>query len=158
MRVALDTNVLVYAEGHDDAEKAARAVAVIGAVYLAHEMVLPAQVLAEFTGVLFRKFKLPASAAQAIILQWRGDCEVSPTASSTIGFALDLIATHGLQPFDAIILAAAAEADCRVLLTEDMHEGFTWGGVTVVNPFAEVPHPLLAQMLADPGSPAQPAE
>ena len=30
-----------------------------------------------------------------------------------------------------------------MLLSEDMHEGFTWGGVTIVNPFASPPHKLL---------------
>jgi hypothetical protein len=31
--------------------------------------------------------------------------------------------------------------------SEDLQEGFTWGGVTVVNPFAAAVHPLLAMML-----------
>jgi predicted nucleic acid-binding protein len=30
-----------------------------------------------------------------------------------------------------------------MLLSEDMHEGFTWGGVTIVNPFASPAHELL---------------
>jgi predicted nucleic acid-binding protein len=46
-----------------------------------------------------------------------------------------------------LILAVTAEAGCRVLLSEDMHEGFTWRGVTVVNPFAAIVHPLLAAQL-----------
>jgi hypothetical protein len=33
-----------------------------------------------------------------------------------------------------------------------MHDGFTWGGVTVVNPFAEKPNPLLAALLEPPAS------
>jgi hypothetical protein len=32
-----------------------------------------------------------------------------------------------------------------------MHEGFTWGGVTIVNPFAPAPHRLLDDLLRDPG-------
>jgi len=45
-------------------------------------------------------------------------------------------------------LSAASAAGCRLLLSEDMQEGFTWGGVTVVNPFTDEPHPLLAAALA----------
>jgi predicted nucleic acid-binding protein len=56
---------------------------------------------------------------------------------------MDLMLDHGLAVWDAIILATAAEAGCRVLLSEDMQDGFTWGGVTIVNPFASPPHPLL---------------
>ena len=44
-------------------------------------------------------------------------------------------------------LAAAAEAGCRLLLSEDLQDGFTWSGVTVVNPFAEKKHELLAGIL-----------
>jgi predicted nucleic acid-binding protein len=46
------------------------------------------------------------------------------------------------------MLAAAADAGCRLLLSEDLQEGFTWRGVTVVNPFADTRHPLLAALLA----------
>lgn len=60
--------------------------------------------------------------------------------------ALDLVASRGLQVWDAVILAAAAEANCGVLLSEYTQHGFTWGGVTVVNPFAAEPHPLLARI------------
>jgi len=45
------------------------------------------------------------------------------------------------------MLAAAAEAGCRLLLSEDLQEGFTWGGVRVVNPFAAAVHPLLVKTL-----------
>jgi predicted nucleic acid-binding protein len=37
------------------------------------------------------------------------------------------------------MLAAAAQADCRLLLSEDMQDGFTWRSVTVRNPFATPP-------------------
>jgi len=53
-----------------------------------------------------------------------------------------------LRIWDAIVLATAAEAGCQMLLTEDLQAGFTWGGVTVVNPFAVPPHTLLMGLLA----------
>ena len=45
------------------------------------------------------------------------------------------------------MISVAAESACRLLLSEDMQEGFTWRGVTIVNPFAENTHPLLAALL-----------
>lgn len=63
--------------------------------------------------------------------------------------ALDLAVDHQLQFWDSLILAIAARARCRVLLSEDMQQGFIWGGVTVVNPYFEAPYPLLEQFLAD---------
>ena len=61
--------------------------------------------------------------------------------------ALDLHVDHQLRIWDALVLAVAAEHRCRILLSEDLQHGFTWRGVTVVNPFAAQPHPLFEQML-----------
>ena len=48
-----------------------------------------------------------------------------------------------------MIVSAAAKADCRLLLSEAMQDGFTWNGVTIANPFSTMPHPLFDAMLAD---------
>lgn len=63
--------------------------------------------------------------------------------------AADLATDHQLSISDAVILAAAAEGRCRLLLSEDMQEGFTWKGATVTNPFASHQYELLAALLAD---------
>jgi predicted nucleic acid-binding protein len=34
------------------------------------------------------------------------------------------------------MLAVAAQAGCRVLLSEDMQHGFTWRGATIRDPFS----------------------
>ena len=61
--------------------------------------------------------------------------------------ALDLAVDHRLQFWDALIVTVAAEARRRLLLSEDMPDGFLWRGVTVVIPFAEPLHPRLAALL-----------
>ena len=61
--------------------------------------------------------------------------------------AMDLAADHDLSIWDAVILAAAADAGCRLLLSEDMQDGFAWRGLTVANPFADRRHPLLTAIL-----------
>jgi len=48
---------------------------------------------------------------------------------------LDGAAGHNLGIWDAIILSASAAGACRFLLSEDLQNGFTWNGVTVLNPF-----------------------
>ena len=65
--------------------------------------------------------------------------------------AYRVLRRRGIAP-DAIgemndVAAASAEAECRLLLSEDLEEGFTWRGVTVTNPFAPTLHPLLASLL-----------
>jgi len=44
-------------------------------------------------------------------------------------------------------MAVAAENSCRMLLSEDLQNGFIWRGVTVVNPFAAPSSPLLDNIL-----------
>ena len=61
--------------------------------------------------------------------------------------ATDLATHHRLGIWDAVILCAAAVAGCRLLLSEDSQEGFTWNGVTVTNPFSQEKHELLAGLL-----------
>jgi predicted nucleic acid-binding protein len=61
--------------------------------------------------------------------------------------SLDLIVDHQLPIWDALILAVAAENRCRLLFSEDFHDGFTWRGVTVVNPFVASRSPLLSRLL-----------
>lgn len=61
--------------------------------------------------------------------------------------AADLATDHQLGIWDAVIMSAAAEAGCRLLLSEDLQPGFTWKGVTVTNPFSTSKHPLLGALL-----------
>jgi predicted nucleic acid-binding protein len=74
---------------------------------------------------------------------------ISDTTATVMAAAVDLAADYHLGIRDAVILAAAAEAGCRLLLSEDFQEGFTWSGVTVTNPFSSPRHPLLDALLAD---------
>ena len=61
--------------------------------------------------------------------------------------ALDLAATHQMPTWDALILSIAADMKCRLLLSEDFQPGFTWRGVTVLNPFLLPSSPLLTASL-----------
>jgi predicted nucleic acid-binding protein len=145
VKVALDTNVLVYAERVNGE---ARAIVVHGllAAMSADAVVLPVQALAELFTVLTRKAGRSAESARGAVMGWRDAYATSPTTDAVFVAALDLSASHHLSMWDAIMLSAAAQADCRLLLTEDLQSGFTWRGVTVVDPFAEQRHPLLAAL------------
>jgi hypothetical protein len=78
------------------------------------------------------------------VLSWRDAYAVVETSAAVIVNATDLASDHGLTIWDSVVLAASAEAKCRLLLLEDLQEGFTWQGVTVTNPFAANLHPMLA--------------
>ena len=72
---------------------------------------------------------------------------LAPTTSQTFGLALTLANDHQLQVWDSIILSAAIETGCSILMSEDMQHGFTIRGLTIINPLIEPVHPKLAALL-----------
>ncbi|MDO4683975.1 MAG: PIN domain-containing protein [Lautropia sp.] len=143
MKVALDTNLLAYAEGLNDRGKQQRVIQLLHAM-AQQEIVIPVQTLGELFNVLVRKARMPAADAQAAILAWSDHFPVVETSSRIMLEATDLSVAHQLSIWDAVILSAASDAGCRILLSEDMQHGFTWHGTTVVNPFLDEEHPLLS--------------
>ncbi|MGH6871730.1 MAG: PIN domain-containing protein [Rhizomicrobium sp.] len=145
MKVALDTNILVYAEGIDD--KSREAIATEVTSILPEDMTfLSAGVLAELFNVLVRRGRTREDAASAA-RAWEQTFSIVPTTQSLVLTAIDLAVRHRFKIWDALILAAAAEAGCGLLISEDFQDGFVWNGVTVANPFKSPLHPLLASVL-----------
>jgi predicted nucleic acid-binding protein len=71
----------------------------------------------------------------------------SATEDKTAVAAADLVVDHRLQFWDALIVTAAADAGCTILLSEDMHHDFVTRGLVIVDPFREKTHPKLAALL-----------
>jgi predicted nucleic acid-binding protein len=149
MKFALDTNVLAYAEGTNGATMRDKALELIQRLPVG-AVVLPVQTLGELFNVLVRKAKRRPARARAAVLSWRDAYPTVETSAAVMVNATDLASDHGLTIWDSVVLAASAEAECRLLLSEDLQEGFTWRGVTVTNPFAPTLHPLLAALLTAP--------
>lgn len=148
MKLALDTNILAYAEGVNGAERHGQALALIARIPQ-HSGVIPTQVLGELFSVLVRKAGRSRDSARAALLSWRDAFSTIATEPSTMLLAADLAADHRLGIWDSVILASASHAGCRFLLSEGMQDGFTWGGVTIVNPFASTDSPMLEALLGE---------
>jgi predicted nucleic acid-binding protein len=148
VRIALDTNILAYAEGIGDD---ARQQASLGLMRMLPSalIVIPAQCLGELFRVLAGKTRRNAASAQEAVLEWADVYETADSTWTAFQSAMDAAASHNLQIWDALILAVAAEQRCRLLLSEDMQHEFTWHGVTVVNPYLESKHHLLQALLTD---------
>jgi predicted nucleic acid-binding protein len=146
LRVALDTNVLAYAEGVGDERRCSAAILLVEQLS-SNVVVLPAQTLGELSRVLTGKAKRSAEQAREAVLGWADSFEVADSTWFAFQSALDLTVDHQLPMWDALVLAVAAENRCRLLLSEDFHNGFTWRGLTVVNPFISSPSPQLASLL-----------
>jgi predicted nucleic acid-binding protein len=126
-----DTNILVYAQQANGKADRARAL-------LAGGGKLSVQVLNEFTAVSRRKQRREwREISEAIV-------DVLAVVDTPLALTLELHAAarafaedHRLSFYDALIVAAALEAGCDTLFTEDMQHGRKFGGLTIVNPFLE---------------------
>ncbi len=132
----LDTNVLVYAADTTAKEPAKTATAL--ALTSTPSNIVSTQVLGEFYRVVTgAKQKAPLTHGEA--LRWISVWElfdVRALTLVTVKAALALVARYGIGYYDALILAAAAEAGCSTVYTEDLNDGQRYGAVTVRNPFA----------------------
>ena len=127
-----DTNILIYAFAAGD-RRTARAEAL-----LAESGVIGVQVLNEFTNVARRKLGWDwpqVDAALAVIGQLVE--RVRPLTAAIHARAVTLARNRTLSFHDALIVAAAADAGCRLLLSEELQHGRRFGGVTIENPFLE---------------------
>ena len=127
----LDTNVLVYAFSTDPRSVAAERL-------LAKGCAVGLQGLNEFANVARRKLGMNWGEIGEAVAVIRALCpRLLPLDADTHGDALIHAERHGLSFYDALMVAAALRADCRVLWSEDMQNGrLIDGRLRIVNPFA----------------------
>jgi predicted nucleic acid-binding protein len=130
----LDTNVLIYAFAEDSAklDVAERLVNVGGVVSV--------QILNELTNVLRRKFGIGFPEIRKIIGNVLRTCpEPLPLTLDTHRAALRICERYGFSVYDGLILAAAVEAGCTKLYSEDLQHGQVVEGLRIENPFLNAP-------------------
>lgn len=151
IRIALDSNVLAYLAGVSrvpaDDGKIAKIRALIRRLTPNANLIAPVQALGELFVVL-RRSGAPADEARAILMEFAGAFGGAASEARTVLTAADLVVDHKLQFWDALIVTAAVDAGCAILLSEDMQHGFVTRGLTVVNPLAEPAHSKLKPLLA----------
>ena len=132
-KVFFDTNVLIYAVTERDPRTAQ------AEELLASGGVLSVQVLNEFVSVARRKIAMPWSDVTQALDAFRILCPSPlPITVETHDAAVRIAATHGYHIFDALVIAAALEAGCQTLYSDDFQDGQTIAGqLTIRNPFAK---------------------
>ena len=129
MKPFFDTNVLVYAATSDARKRRADAC-------LSEGGAVSVQVLNEFVSVARRKLRHDWLRIETALALFRAALsEVVPVTLATHEVALALARDHDLAFYDALIVAAALEAGCDTLYSEDMQHGRAIGGLTIRNPF-----------------------
>ena len=130
-RAFFDTNVLLYTIGHHDARTPT------AEALLARGGLISMQVLNELASVAHRKLRMSWPEVAEALGAIRILCPSPvPITAEIHDAALRLAGQHGFHIYDALIVAAALEADCATLYTEDLQSGQVIDDrLTIQNPF-----------------------
>lgn len=140
--VFVDTNVLVDARDSTEPDKQAMAAAWIEHLWRGRTGRVSFQVLLEYYVTVTAKLRpgLDPTAARADVrafLAWKP----LPAEPGRLEAAWQLQDRFGLSWWDAQIVAAAQQARCGVLLSEDLQHGQVFGDLVVRSPFLSSPDP-----------------
>ena len=134
-RFTLDTNILVYSV---DVEAGRRHQIASEIVELAarRDCWITLQAVSEFYAVVARKRMVPRAKAAMLAHSWLDLFPAAVASESAVRFAIDRATEGHMSYWDALLIAAAAEAGCTAIVTEDLTDGELLKGVRVVHPFA----------------------
>lgn len=135
----LDSNVFVYLFDETDERKRDTAEEIVNSALQNHNAGISFQVVQETLNVLTRKVAAPMSAGDAKNLMeevlrplWR----VSPSPA-LYNRAFDIQARYRYGFYDSLIVAAALDAGCTRLYSEDLQDGQRIEALTIEDPFSE---------------------
>nr|WP_246820537.1 PIN domain-containing protein [Bradyrhizobium iriomotense] len=127
----MDTNVLVYAQQTGTKAKISQDLIEEGGT-------ISVQVLNELANVLSKKQGRSWRDIELVLDDIDNTLDPAlPLTEKTSRAALALAQNDGFAFYDALIVAAAIEAGCNILYSEDMQHGRSVGGLTIVNPFLD---------------------
>ncbi len=135
--VLFDTNVLVYAAMEQDLRKRKIAADVLSVAQRDGTGAVSLQILREFANVLYKKSDIPAARIRAIVTGFAKSIPCVIDTPEMMERGMEIKARHGIQFYDALVVAAAEAAGCETIYSEDMADGAKYGSVRVENPFRQ---------------------
>lgn len=135
----LDSNVLVYLFDNKDARRRDIAQQLVLGAHDKGTALISFQVVQETLHVLTRKLRPPMgmSDAQDVLRDLLAPLWQVHPSPALYAKALALQDSLGFSFYDSLIVAAALQAGCKRLLTEDLQHGQRIEGLRVENPFRE---------------------
>ena len=134
----VDTNIFVYAHDESDLRKSENARKLLTQLIRTREGCISAQVIQEFCNVSLRKSAIPLKSEDvALIIQdlFKPLLAHRPSTEFYLN-ALKVYRRYSLSFYDALIVQAAIDLDCKAIYSEDMQTGAQYERVTIINPFA----------------------
>ena len=131
----IDSNVFVYLFDETNEHKRERAVRLVRQALENDTGCISYQVVQETINVLTRKLDVAPDNARKLLDRTLAPLwKVNPTRT-LYDRGLDMQTRYRFSFYDSLIVAAALEAGCKTLYTEDLKHGQRIEGVTVTNPF-----------------------
>ena len=132
-KVFLDTNILVYLYSNTEQNKRNVAYEFVNN----HSCVTSTQTFNEASNVWFKKYSLSKHEITKYLDEIEAVCdETVLVRRKTINQALEIKERYNYSFYDCLMLASAIEANCNIILTEDMGEGQVINStLKIVNPF-----------------------
>lgn len=133
----LDSNIFIYLFDETDEHKRGTAERLVDSALQTSSASISFQVVQETLSVVTRKIATPMTAGGAksfmeevLVPLWR----VSPS-SALYYRALDVQDRYRYSFYDSFVIAAALDAGCTRLYTEDLQDGQRIEGLKIENPF-----------------------
>lgn len=133
----IDTNLFIYQLEASDERKLEIADTIIRRAVATGDACISFQVVQETLNLVVRKAEVPLDtvSAQVYLETVLAPLYRIPASVALYQRGLELQARYRFAFYDALIVAAALEAGCSRLWTEDMQHGQRIEGVTIENPF-----------------------
>ena len=132
VKTFVDTNILIYAFTSDEPKKQEKALKSLDDC----QPVISLQVLKEFSNVLLKKGNAPPDKLKETIIEIIEIADVVNEDPMLILDSIDIHERHKFSFCDSLIISAALNSQCQILLSEDMQDGQSIEGkLKIVNPF-----------------------
>ena len=136
-RAFLDSNILVYCVDERDNDKHNLARKIIQSLIDGRNGCISTQTLQEFFNVSTKKLKNDKSMAQSDVGVYSTAFPVHTNTLKDILSAISISIKTQFSFYDSLIIAAAIAEGCSIVYSEDLNDGQTVDGVTIINPFKE---------------------
>ena len=134
----MDSNILIYTFDSHTPRKQEKARELVAMALRTQQGIISFQVVQEFLNVATRKFEIPLTSSEAekyINQVLTPLCEVSANIKLYIK-TVEIMERWQYSFYDSLIIAAALQADCKILYTEDLqHEQVIESTLSIQNPF-----------------------
>lgn len=133
----IDLNIFIYAFDRKDGKKNKIANSIIKSAITENKGCISYQVIQEFINVSTKKFEVPLC---IIDCKKYLDNVLSPLCEVFTNIelyhrALEYMDRWQYSFYDSLIIAAAIQADCKILYTEDLQHEQKIQSLTIINPF-----------------------